>query len=303
MSHVVFGASGGIGSAIVRELARRGEVVKGVSRSAVVDAPPNVEMVVGDAGSLGDVRLAVDGADVVYQCLFPAVQDAIIDAVADTGARLVVANNHYMYDPTMGPMSETSPHSYGDRQSGRFYEEMAEQAIAAHQSGRIKATVGQASDIYGPNVRHGIGRDQVFGPLAAGKPANFLGDLDVVHTYTYADDCARALITLGQRDEALGEIWHIPSAAPITSRQLFDLIFKEMGVDVKIRSANGLLLTMLALFNPQMKTLKREKVYQFVTPWLVDHSKYEQAFGVDVTPHEDAVRATVAWFAEHHPVA
>ena len=65
--------------------------------------------------------------------------------------------------------------------------------------------------------------------------------------------------------------------------------------------ANGLLLSFLALFNGDMRKLKREKVYQFVTPWLVDHSKYERAFGVDVTPHSDAVRDTVAWFKEHPP--
>jgi hypothetical protein len=55
----------------------------------------------------------------------------------------------------------------------------------------------------------------------------------------------------------------------------------------------------LALFNKDMKNLKREKVYQFVTPWLVDHSKYERAFGATVTPHPEAVQQTVAWFKEH----
>jgi hypothetical protein len=50
-----------------------------------------------------------------------------------------------------------------------------------------------------------------------------------------------------------------------------------------------------------MRTLKREKVYQFTTPWIIDHSKYEQAFGVNVTPHPEAVKETVAWYREHPP--
>jgi nucleoside-diphosphate-sugar epimerase len=298
-AHVVFGASGGIGNAVARELARQGEQVTGVNRSGKALVPSGVEMVAADASKLDDVRRVMQGADVAYQCLFPAEQDAIIEVAGETGAKLVVANNLYVYDPKMGPMSEDSPHVLGDRKSAKFYEEMAEQAMAAHRSGKIRATIGQASDIYGPNVRHGIGRDQVFGPLAAGKPANFLGDLDVPHTYTYADDCARALVTLGQREEALGEIWNVPSAEPITSRALFDLIFEELGQEPKIRVANGLLLSALALFNKDMKNLKREKVYQFVTPWLVDHSKYERAFGAIVTPHREAVRQTVAWFKDH----
>lgn len=297
--HVVFGASGGIGNAVVRELAGQGFEVRGVNRSGKALVPSGVDVVAADASRVDDVRRAMEGAAVVYQCLFPVEQDAIIDVAGETGAKLVVASNLYMYDPTQGPMSEDSPHSVGDRQSAKFYEAMNEQALEAHRSGRVRATVGQGSDIYGPNVRHGIGSDQVFGPLAAGKPANFLGDLDAVHTYTFAGDCARALVTLGQREEALGQAWHVPSAEPITSRQLFDLIFNELGQKPRIRSANGLVLTTLALFNADMKRLKREKAYQFTTPWLVDSSNYEQAFGKDVTLHAEAVRQTVAWFKEH----
>ena len=297
--HVVFGASGGIGNAVVRELVRQGQTVRGATRSGEALVPSGVEMNAADASDLDDVRRVMKGADVVYQCLFPAVQDAIIDVASDVGAKLVVANNLYMYDPKAGRMSESSPHAYGNREGGRFYADMGEQALSAHRSGKVRATVGQASDIYGPNVHHGIGSDQVFGPIRAGKPANFLGDLNMPHTYTYADDCGRALVTLGQRDEALGETWHIPSAEPITTQALFDLIFEELGAESKIRVANGLLLTGLSLFNPAMRRLKNEKVYQFTTPWLVDHSKYEQAFGVDVTAHTQAVRETVAWFTDH----
>lgn len=299
--NVVFGAGGGIGNAVLRELARRGESVIGVSRSGRALAPASVDVVAADATDIDDVRRVMSGAEVVYQCLFPAVQDAIIDVAEEYGAKLVVANNLYMYDPARGPMSEDSPHSYGDREGGAFYEALAAQAIEAHDRGRIRATVGQASDIYGPNVRHGIGADQVFRPLMSGKPANFLGDLDALHTYTYADDCARALVTLGEREEADGEIWHIPSAEPITTRALFDMIFDELGQEPRIRVANGLLLTVLALFNEHLRRLKREKVYQFTTPWLVDTSKYERVFGRDVTPHQEAVKETVAWFREHPP--
>jgi len=298
---VVFGASGGIGNAVVRELARQAKTVRGVNRSGNAMVPSGVEMAAGDASSIDDVRRVMQGAEVVFQCLFPAVQDVIIEVAGETGAKLVVANNHYMYDPTDGPMSEDSAHSYGRREGGKFYAEMAAQAIAAHRAGKITATVGQASDIYGPNVRHGIGSDQVIGPVMSGKPANFIGDLDVVHTYTFADDCARALVTLSQREEALGEIWHVPSAEPIATRELLGMIFEELGVEPKVRVANGVLLSVLSLFSRDMRRLKSEKVYQFVTPWLVDHSKYERAFGVDVTPHREAVRRTVAWFKEHPP--
>lgn len=94
---------------------------------------------------------------------------------------------------------------------------------------------------------------------------------------------------------------HEIGAEPITSRALLGVIFEELGVEPTIRVANGMLLTVLAIFSGQMRSLKREQVYQFVTPWLVDHSKYERAFGVAVTPHLEAVRTTVPRHKDHPP--
>lgn len=39
-----------------------------------------------------------------------------------------------------------------------------------------------------------------------------------------------------------------------------------------------------ALFSPMLRAVK-EQQYQRAAPWVVDHSKFAQAFGVEVTPH------------------
>ena len=46
--HVVFGASGNSGSAIIRELVRRKINVRGVNRSGKADVPEEVEMFKAD---------------------------------------------------------------------------------------------------------------------------------------------------------------------------------------------------------------------------------------------------------------
>lgn len=298
--HVVFGASGGIGNAIVRVLHDQGKSVLGVNRTGKAIVPEGVELAAADANSIDDVRRVVSDAGTIYNATFPAVQDAIIEAAAENSATVVLVNNLYMYDPKQGPMSEDSPHVYGNREGGRFYAEMADQLLAAHREGKIKGVVGRATDVYGPNVKHGIGSDLVFGPAMNGKSVSFLGKLDVPHAYIFSDDYARTLITLGEQERAHGEIWHAPCPEAITPRQLLQMIFDELGVKPKLRVANGMLLTMLALFSSQMKRLKKEKHYQFVDPWLVDSSKFEQAFGSDTTPHADAVKQTVAWFQEQN---
>jgi hypothetical protein len=42
---------------------------------------------------------------------------------------------------------------------------------------------------------------------------------------------------------------------------------------------------------------------QLERPFVVDHSKFAKAFGAQVTPHPDAIRITLAWFAGTGAVA
>lgn len=43
-----------------------------------------------------------------------------------------------------------------------------------------------------------------------------------------------------------------------------------------------------------------EMLYQWERPYLFSHAKFERAFGpVTVTPHEQAVAATVDWFRKN----
>ncbi|MET0908873.1 MAG: NAD-dependent dehydratase, partial [Ilumatobacteraceae bacterium] len=64
--HVVLGAAGGTGSAVVRELAARGLPVRAVSRGDIVDLPDDVEHVAADVGTIEGARRACHGAAVVY---------------------------------------------------------------------------------------------------------------------------------------------------------------------------------------------------------------------------------------------
>ena len=297
--HVIIGASGSIGNAIIRALAQEGKQVRGVNRSGKALVPSGVEMLALDATRLDDMRHAIADASTVYNATFPAMQDALLEAASEQNVKYVLVNNLYMYDPEAGPMSETSPIEYADREGGKFYDDLAKEVIAAHQAGKVRGVVGRASDIFGRHVNHGYNKELVFGPASEGKAANILGAADVPHSFTYADDAGKAYATLGFSDSADGEIWHLPSMEPVTQENLLRMIYTEYGNDLKFRAANGLVITLLALFNAEMKKIKREKLYQFTTPWTVDSSKYEKVFGRVVTPVPQAVKETVAWFREH----
>jgi hypothetical protein len=40
----------------------------------------------------------------------------------------------------------------------------------------------------------------------------------------------------------------------------------------------------------------KERLYQTEQPWVVDHGKFERAFGAAPTPHPEAIRQTLAWY-------
>ena len=69
--HVVLGAAGGTGSAVVRELAARKLPVRAVTRGDIVDLPDDVEHVPADVGTIEGARRACHGAAVVYHCVQP----------------------------------------------------------------------------------------------------------------------------------------------------------------------------------------------------------------------------------------
>jgi len=43
-----------------------------------------------------------------------------------------------------------------------------------------------------------------------------------------------------------------------------------------------------------------EMLYEYERPFVVDSSRFEQAFGLKATPIEEALRRTVAWYQAHH---
>ena len=60
-------------------------------------------------------------------------------------------------------------------------------------------------------------------------------------------------------------------------------------------SVPDLLVRMLGLFNPLLREVA-EMLYEFNKPFVVDSSKFVQAFGDIATSHREAVRQTLEWY-------
>jgi nucleoside-diphosphate-sugar epimerase len=306
--HVVVGASGGTGAAIVRELARRGHRVRAVNRAGNADAPAGVERLAADVATAEGAKAACAGAAVVYHCAqppytrwpqeFPPLTDAVAAGAADAGAKLVLADNLYAYGPHQGLLTEDLPTAATGRK-GRVRALMAERLLVAHRQGRLRVAIGRSSDYYGPGGLLSVAGERVFRSALAGRTVRWLGPLDQPHTLSYLEDMAAGLVLLGERDEADGQVWHLPAAEPLTGRQFLELVVAATGGRSRIATNSALTIRLAGMFVPFLRELG-ETLPNFQAPYVLDWSKFQRAFGPSApTPHGEGVARTVAWFRNY----
>ncbi len=172
--------------------------------------------------------------------------------------------------------------------------------MEAHTSGKVRVAIGRASDFFGPRVLTSAAGEQVFGRAVQGKSAQVAGDPDQPHTYSYVPDIGRGLVILGEREEALGQAWHLPSPETLTTRQFVEMIFEEVGKPARVQAAPKILLRAMGLFNPALREII-EMLYEFEEPFVVDDSRFEREFGEQATPLRAAIQRTVRWYREERP--
>jgi nucleoside-diphosphate-sugar epimerase len=308
--HVIFG-TGAVGMSVMDELIRRGRRrVRMVNRSGRASVPEGVEVVGGDATDEAFAREASEGASLVYFALnppynkwpelSPPLQAGVLEGAASAGAKLIAMENLYMYGPTEGrPLTEDLPYAPNTRK-GAVRARMSEELMKAHKSGKVRVAIGRASDSFGPRVLVSAAGEQVFGRAVEGKSAQLAGDPDQPHTYSYVSDIGRELVILGEREEALGQVWHLPSPETLTTRRFVETIFEEVDKPARIQAAPKIVLRAMGLFNPGIRETI-EMLYEFEEPFVVDHSKFKEAFGVQATPLGEAIQRTVRWYREERP--
>ncbi len=305
--HVVFG-TGAIGMALIEELHASGKTVRAVNSSGEATVPEGLEVVGGDATDHEFAARASTGADVVYFCLnppytswpemFPPLQAGVVAGAISAGAKLVVMDNLYMYGPTDGqPLTEGLPYEATTRK-GVVRARMSEDLIAVHEAGTVQVAIGRASDYFSPRgVRSAMG-STVFYPALAGKKARLPGKPEMPHTYSYIPDIAKGLAVLGEHDEALGRVWHLPNAETLTTQAFVEMVYKASESRPKLSGTPRFILKLVGRRVPEVGEII-EMLYEFEEPFIVDHSLFEAAFGNHATPLNEAIRATVEWYRTH----
>jgi nucleoside-diphosphate-sugar epimerase len=302
--HVVVGASGGTGGALVRELIDRGRRVRAICRSGRAAVPREVEVMAADARDPDRMREVCRGAGVVYNAVnppfrqwleaFPAAVDGVLAGAEAADARMVFVDDTWMYGRTTGPMTEDLPYRPVSNK-GVLRAWLAERVLAAHESGRVRTVIGRAPELYGPAVESLLGRN-VFRPAVRGGRALWIGELDQPMTPMFIDDFAHGLAVLGEREEALGGVWHIPTAEPTTAGGFLDLLAARAQRPMKVTRISETAVRVLGVVWPVARE-GAEMLYQFRQPHTVDATKYCTAFGLGrVTPYVHGIERTLDWY-------
>lgn len=300
--HVVLGATGGAGSAIVRELLRQGKPVRAVSSRTPKITVDGLEWAQANLSDPEQVAAATEGASVVYHAAqpaytrwveeFPAMNRAITNGVSRVGARLVVVDNLYMYGPTDGPLNETTPEAALGKK-GRLRARLGQEWLETYRSGVLPVAILRAADYYGPNIHNSVVGLEFFTAIRDGQPATWFVDANQPRSLTFVDDLARALILTAGQESAFGQIWHVPTADPITATAFAHLIAEEAhAVAQPLIVVPG---AVVASSSEDMMIELAELLYQVERPFITDGSRFSTTFGFQPTPHRDAVRRTLEW--------
>jgi len=298
--HVIVGA-GPVGSATARLLAGRGERVRLITRSGSGPARPGIERIAADATDAGVLARHAEGAVALYSCAGPAYHRwaidwpplgaALVRAAEVTGAVLVTTGNLYGYGQVDAPMTERTP-LRPNSVKGEVRAKLWTDALAAHQAGRIRTAEVRGADYLGAGAVSPFSV-MVLPKIIAGKRGSAPADLDAPHSWTYVGDVASTLVAVAADQNAWGRPWHVPTAAPLSIRQLATRAAELAGAPAAQVAVMPLFALRLAgLFNPAARAML-EVQYQWRRPFVLDSSAATAAFRIEPTPTDDALLETV----------
>jgi nucleoside-diphosphate-sugar epimerase len=311
---LVTGAGGFLGTAVVRALSARGDRVRAlVRRPAQGLSLPGVEVVLGDATDPRSLGPAARGQDVVFHLAgvrratdpaeflrvnagsTRAVLEACL-AEAPRLARFVLAGSLGAAGPSRTPRREDAPlepvEPYGASKAEA-------ERIALSFADRLPVTVARPPRIMGPGDRENL----ILFRIAQARLALSFGDRPI--SWIDVDDCARGLLALAARPEAVGEAFFLASPEITTVAALMAEAARALGVRARRVPVPAPLLRAAAALADAVTDATgrrlpfgRKLAAQLLAPgWVCDPSKARERLGFEaLTPLAESVARAARWY-------
>lgn len=300
--HTILGAGGPTANAITKELLSHNanENIRLVSRGHAKITGTNVKWQKADLLNYPEVLQALKGSTIVYMCAglvydkniwrqqWPVIMQNLINATKETQARLIFFDNVYMYGLVKGPMLESTAYN-PISVKGEVRARIATQLIEEVKAGNIQATIARAADFYGTDSLNSFLDMMVLDKYAKGQSAQWIGDPKVLHNFTYIPDTGKAMYLLGQNPESGNQIWHLPTASPVTGKDFIELAASIYEVKPSFSTVNKFMLQLVGLFKKVVAGTV-EMYYQYDHDYIFDSSKFENAFNIKPTSYSDGIK-------------
>lgn len=300
----ILGAGGSAGIELAKQLKNYTDNIRLVNRNPqkVNNIDRLMKADLSDPASLDE---AVKRSEVVYVTIafeyktsvwkekWPMFMSNLIQSCNKHNAKIVFVDNMYMYDVDhLSNMTEETPIK-PISEKGKVRAEIFNMLMIAVERKEITALVARGADFYGPKVKGSYLTQTVMNNLLKDKNPQWLGKLDVIHSFTYSKDIGKALALLGNAPDAFNQVWHLPTyEGKLTSRQWIELFLKEMNMKKKIQSVPVWAMSLIGLFIPIIKELK-DISYQLDRDYYFNSNKFNRRFNFTPTSPEEGVRKIV----------
>ncbi|MBO9673686.1 MAG: NAD-dependent epimerase/dehydratase family protein [Sphingobacteriaceae bacterium] len=297
--HTILGAGGPTANALTRELIKTNETIRLVSRKPISTDKPNVSWVKADLLNEAELFAAAEGSKVIYLCAglvydakiwqqqWPVIIQNVINITKHTGARLIFFDNVYMYGLVNGPMTENTPYRPCSLK-GEVRAKAAQQLMDESKAGHINVTIARAADFYGTDSMNSFLDMMVLDKFAKKDKAQWIGNPNTLHSFTYIEDAGKALFLLGQTPDSGNQVWHLPTAAPLTGKAFIEMAAKIYETKPQYLTINKLMLRLVGLFKKVVAGTV-EMYYQYDHDYHFDSSKFENAFNFKPTAYYDGI--------------
>ncbi|GGG96040.1 NAD-dependent epimerase/dehydratase family protein [Pedobacter zeae] len=297
--HTILGAGGPTANALTRELIKTNETTRLVSRKPISTDQPNLSWVKADLLNEAELFAAAEGSKVIYLCAglvydaqiwqqqWPIIIQNVINLTKRTGARLIFFDNVYMYGLVNGPMTEDTPYQPCSLK-GKVRAKVAQQLMDESKAGHINVTIARAADFYGTDSMNSFLDMMVLDKFAKKDKAQWIGDANTLHSFTYIEDAGKALFLLGQTPDSGNQVWHLPTAAPITGKAFIEMAAKVYATKPQYLTINKLMLRLVGLFKKVVAGTV-EMYYQYDHDYHFDSTKFEKAFNFKPTTYYDGI--------------
>jgi nucleoside-diphosphate-sugar epimerase len=299
----ILGSSGIIGIEVAKELHRSyTKDIRLVSRDPK-KVNPTDQLLKADLLKPDQVMEAVKGSDVVYLTVgiqynaklwaeqWPVIMRNVIAACKEHKAKLVFFDNVYSYGKVDGWMTEETPNNPCSKK-GTIRLKIVNMLLDEMKKGNLQALIARAADFYGPETPLSFVNVMVFQNYAKGKKAQWMGNVNAKHSFTYTPDAGKATAMLGNTPSAYNQVWHLPTDRNVlTGKEFMGLTAKAFKVKPDYMVLKKWMVRMAGVFNPIVKE-SIEMIYQNEFDYLFDSSKFEKAFGFRPTTYEAGIKET-----------